>query len=58
MEVGRVEEGRQVLTRLHGSDFADKATLEIQEAIALEHATAVKGWAVCFAKNDQMFRYR
>jgi hypothetical protein len=50
MEAGRVEEGRRVLTRLHGATYADAATLEIQEAIALEHATAVKGYAACFSK--------
>ncbi|GAA5997488.1 sugar porter family MFS transporter [Rhodotorula paludigena] len=59
MEAGRVEEGRRVLERLHGTEFANAATLEIQEAIALEHAAqAGKGYAACFAKNEQCFRYR
>ncbi|BGP11834.1 hypothetical protein JCM10049v2_007754 [Rhodotorula toruloides] len=59
MEAGRVEEGRQVLARLHGQAFADAATIEIQEAIAIEHAAQRgKGYAECFANNDQCFRYR
>lgn len=54
MEAGRVEEGRRVLERLHGTEFANAATLEIQEAIALEHAAqAGKGYAACFAKCVQ-----
>lgn len=32
--------------------------LEIEQAISLEHATAVKGWRAPFANNDQAFRYR
>ncbi|CEQ41065.1 SPOSA6832_02739 [Sporobolomyces salmonicolor] len=61
MEKGRVEEGRRVLERLHGSEYADAATLEIQEAIAIEHAAeeqAARGYAACFSGNDQCFRYR
>ncbi|BGO96096.1 hypothetical protein NBRC10512v2_007814 [Rhodotorula toruloides] len=59
MEAGRVEEGRRVLARLHGQAFADAATLEIQDAIAVEHAAQRgKGYAECFANNDQCFRYR
>ncbi|GAA6057344.1 hypothetical protein JCM3770_001103 [Rhodotorula araucariae] len=59
MEAGRVEEGHRVLERLHGKEFADAATVEIQDAIALEHAAqAGKGYAACFSKNDQCFRYR
>ncbi|BGP28043.1 MFS transporter, sugar transporter [Rhodotorula toruloides] len=59
MEAGRIDEGRQVLARLHGQAFADAATLEIQEAIAVEHAAQRgKGYAECFANNDQCFRYR
>lgn len=51
MEAGRVEEGRRVLARLHGQAFADAATLEIQDAIAVEHAAQRgKGYAECFAK--------
>ncbi|KPV76683.1 uncharacterized protein RHOBADRAFT_43028 [Rhodotorula graminis WP1] len=59
MEKGRVEEGRRVLERLHGSAYAAAATLEIQEAIAMEHAAqAGKGYSACFSNNDQCFRYR
>ncbi|GAA6011067.1 hypothetical protein JCM10207_005484 [Rhodosporidiobolus poonsookiae] len=58
-ERGRVEEGRRVLERLHGTDYANAAITEIQEAIAIEHqAAAGKGYMDCFAKNDQCFRYR
>lgn len=51
MEAGRIEEGRRVLARLHGQAFADASTIEIQEAIAVEHAAQRgKGYAECFAK--------
>ncbi|GAA5983768.1 hypothetical protein JCM11641_001751 [Rhodosporidiobolus odoratus] len=58
-EAGRPEEGRRILARLHGEEFADAAMLEIKEALELEHAAqSGKGYADCFAKNDQCFRYR
>ncbi|GAA5834611.1 hypothetical protein JCM9279_007059 [Rhodotorula babjevae] len=59
MEKGRIDEGRRVLERLHGAAYAAAATLEIQEAIAMEHAAqADKGYSACFSDNDQCFRYR
>ncbi|GAA5995383.1 hypothetical protein JCM5350_006247 [Sporobolomyces pararoseus] len=61
MEAGRVEEGRRVLERLHGTDFANAAKEEILQAIAIERAaeeTAPKGYFACFHGNDQCFRYR
>ncbi|GAA5848010.1 hypothetical protein JCM5353_001383 [Sporobolomyces roseus] len=61
MEAGRVEEGRRVLERLHGSDYANAATEEILQAIQIEHAAeeaAPKGYFACFHNNDQCFRYR
>ena len=51
MEAGRVEEGRRVLERLHGTDFANAAKEEILQAIAIERAaeeTAPKGYFACF----------
>jgi len=51
MEKGRVDEGRRVLERLHGAAYAAAATVEIQEAIAMEHAAqAGKGYSACFSK--------
>ncbi|GAA5967104.1 hypothetical protein JCM3765_001500 [Sporobolomyces pararoseus] len=61
MEAGRVEEGRRVLERLHGTDFANAAKEEILQAIAIERAAeeaAPKGYFACFHGNDQCFRYR
>ncbi|GAA5830485.1 hypothetical protein JCM3766R1_002738 [Sporobolomyces carnicolor] len=61
MEAGRVEEGRRVLERLHGSEYASAATEEILQAIAIEKAaeeSAPKGYFACFHGNDQCFRYR
>lgn len=61
MEAGRVDEGRNVLERLHGADFANAATEEILQAIAIERAAeeaAPKGYFACFHGNDQCFRYR
>jgi len=53
MEAGRVEEGRRVLERLHGTDYANAATEEILQAIQIEHAAeeaAPKGYFACFRK--------
>lgn len=50
IEVGRKEEGHDVLRRLHGEEYATLAVMEIEQAIELEHATAVKGFKACFAK--------
>lgn len=51
MESGRIEEGRRVLERLHGSQYAAAAAIEIQEAIAMEHAAQEgKGYLACFSK--------
>ncbi|GAA5902139.1 uncharacterized protein JCM6883_001308 [Sporobolomyces salmoneus] len=61
MEAGRTEEGRRVLERLHGTDYANAATEEILQAIAIEKAAeeaAPKGYLACFHGNDQCFRYR
>ncbi|GAA5830448.1 hypothetical protein JCM3766R1_002724 [Sporobolomyces carnicolor] len=61
MEAGRVEEGRRVLERLHGAEYAKDATEEILQAIAIEKAAedaAPKGYLACFHANDQCFRYR
>ena len=51
MEAGRVEEGRRVLERLHGTEYAKDATEEILQAIAIEKAAedaAPKGYLACF----------
>ncbi|GAA5883665.1 hypothetical protein JCM16303_004754 [Sporobolomyces ruberrimus] len=61
MEAGRTEEGRMILERLHGADYANAATEEILQAIAIERAAeelAPKGYFACFHGNDQCFRYR
>ncbi|GAA5938084.1 uncharacterized protein JCM15063_005460 [Sporobolomyces koalae] len=61
MEAGRTEEGRSVLARLHGDAYANAATEEILQAIAIEKAaeeSAPKGYLACFHGNDQCFRYR
>lgn len=58
IEVGRKEEGFAVIRRFHGEEYAVAAMVEIEQAIALEHATAVKGWSAAFANNGQAFRYR
>ncbi|KAK4703538.1 hypothetical protein P7C70_g2677, partial [Phenoliferia sp. Uapishka_3] len=58
IEVGRVDEGLNILERFHGQEYADAALLEIKEAISLEHATAVNGYKAAFANNSQAFRYR
>lgn len=51
IEAGRVDEGRRVLARLHGQAYADAATTEIQDAIAVEHAAQRgKGYSACFSK--------
>jgi hypothetical protein len=51
MEAGRTEEGRMILERLHGADYANAATEEILQAIAIERAAeelAPKGYFACF----------
>ncbi|GAA6006789.1 hypothetical protein JCM11491_003181 [Sporobolomyces phaffii] len=61
MEAGRVDEGRDILARLHGHEYATAATEEILQAIAIEKAAeeaAPKGYFACFHGNDQCFRYR
>lgn len=58
MEAGRRADSLAVLTRLHGREYAEKAAAEIEEAIALEHATAVTSWLDIFSNNKQCFRYR
>ena len=58
VEVGRMEEARAVLRRLYGSEYADQAIKEIQEAVELEESVAVRKWSDCFQKNGQCFRYR
>ena len=59
VEVGRPEEGRKVLARLHGQQYADQAMAEIQAAVALEHAVSSDTtWATIFENNKQCFRYR
>lgn len=57
-EVGKPEEARRVLARLYGQQYADETMREIQEAVALEEAVAVKTWSECFQNNKQCFRYR
>jgi len=53
IEVGRKEEGFEIIRRFHGEEYAAAAMVEIEQAIALEHATAVKGWSSAFANNGQ-----
>lgn len=59
VEIGKPEEGRKILARLHGQEYADQAMVEIQEAVALEHAvSADTTWGTIFENNKQCFRYR
>ena len=57
-EMGRMDEGEQVLAQLWGPEYASASIMEIREAIAVESETHVKGYAACFAGNKQCFRYR
>lgn len=58
VEVGRMEDARAVLRRLYGSEYADQAIREIQEAVELEESVAVRKWSDIFQNNKQCFRYR
>lgn len=55
-EKGRVEDAHRILERFHGTAFADAAIIEINEAIALEHAASKNvGYADCFSKCVSSF---
>jgi len=58
IETGKVDEGRRVLTRLHGADYAAAAVAEIEQAIQLENEAARHGWGAAFERNNQCFAYR
>lgn len=58
VEVRKMDEARAVLQRLYGTEYADEAMREIQEAVELEESVAVRKWSDCFQNNKQCFRYR
>ncbi len=58
IETGKVDEGRRVLTRLHGADYAAAAVAEIEQAIQIENEAVRHGWGAAFERNNQCFLYR